>query len=93
MPRLHYLLYLILFSASSISLFSQDYSELESPLLVTDDTSDMDSSAILHIASKSKGILIPRMTRVERELIERQATGLLVFVTDTNSFWYFDGTV
>ena len=47
-----------------------------------------DTSAILDIQSSTKGVLIPRMTTIQRELISGPAIGLLVFDTDTGSFWF-----
>jgi hypothetical protein len=50
------------------------------------------ASAMLEVSSNNKGILIPRMTTAERTAIVNPASGLLVFDTTTNSFWYFHGT-
>lgn len=52
----------------------------------------IDSSAIVEIQSTTKGFLIPRMNTSQRTLIGTPATGLQVYDTDTNSFWYYDGT-
>ncbi len=52
-----------------------------------------DPSAILELNTNDKGILIPRVTTVQRTSIANPATGLLVYDTDTADFWYFDGTV
>ena len=49
---------------------------------------DPDSSAMLDIQSTSKGMLIPRMTTAQRNAISNPATGLLVFDSDTESFWF-----
>lgn len=49
-----------------------------------------DSSAMLDITSTDKGVLIPRMTTAERELIQNPATALLVYDTDEGSFWYYE---
>ncbi|MBP6574255.1 MAG: hypothetical protein KA230_07390, partial [Flavobacteriales bacterium] len=51
---------------------------------------DIDASAI---AGTKKGLLIPRMTSAERIAIPTPATGLLVYETTTNGFWYFNGTI
>ncbi len=51
-----------------------------------------DNSAILDISSTEKGILIPRMNSAQREAISAPATGLLVYDTGHDSFWYYDGT-
>ncbi len=50
------------------------------------------STAILEIASTEKGLLIPRMSSAQRNVISSPATGLMVYDTDLNQFWYFDGT-
>lgn len=49
-----------------------------------------DASAMLDISSTSKGLLIPRMRTIERTAIGSPAESLLVFDTDTKSFWYFN---
>jgi len=41
-----------------------------------------DASAVLEVASTSKGFLFPRMTEAERGLIGSPATGLMVYQTD-----------
>ncbi|MBP7239692.1 MAG: hypothetical protein KBA14_05670, partial [Saprospiraceae bacterium] len=59
---------------------------------ISADESTPDSSAILDIQSNTKGVLVPRMTTAQREFIITPATGLLVYDTNTNGFWYYDGT-
>jgi len=54
--------------------------------------SDPDPSAMLDIQSSEKGLLIPRMTATERDNISSPATGLTVYVTDDNTFYYYNGT-
>lgn len=51
------------------------------------------ASAMLDIASTTSGLLIPRMTSVQRTAIVAPATGLKVYDTTTGSFWYYDGAV
>ena len=46
------------------------------------------TSSMLEIKSNSKGVLIPRMLSVQRNGISSPADGLLVYDTDTDSFWY-----
>lgn len=53
--------------------------------------SDPDASAMLDVSSTDKGMLIPRMTASERDLISSPADGLMVYVTDDSSFYYYDG--
>lgn len=51
------------------------------------------SSSMLDITSTNKGILIPRMTSIQRLSIVAPATGLMVYETTTNQFFYFDGAI
>ena len=50
------------------------------------------ASAILDVASTSKGVLVPRMNTQSRVMIVNPAQSLLVYDTDTRSFWFFDGS-
>lgn len=60
---------------------------------INNDATNPDNSAMLHVKSTSKGMLVPRMLTAQRNAIATPATGLLVFDLDTNSFWFFDGVV
>jgi microcystin-dependent protein len=53
-----------------------------------------DASAALHVQppTNNKGMLIPRLTTNERNLIAAPAEGLLVYDTDVNSLFHFNGT-
>lgn len=57
-------------------------------------TTTPDSSSILDITSTEKGVLIPRMTAIERISISTPiAEGLLVYQTDdVEGFYFYDGT-
>lgn len=48
-----------------------------------------DASAMLDVSSTTKGFLPPRMTTIQRTGIPSPANGLMVFDTDTKSYWYF----
>lgn len=51
------------------------------------------SSSLLEINSTTKGILIPRMTKVQRQAIASPVEGLLVYQTNSQpGFYYFDGS-
>ena len=52
------------------------------------------NSAILDVSSTDKGMLIPRMSKTERNAITAPATGLMVFqnAPDSTGFYYYDGT-
>ncbi|RYE22521.1 MAG: hypothetical protein EOP51_13035 [Sphingobacteriales bacterium] len=51
-----------------------------------------DNSAMLEIKTNNKGILIPRMTTLERDLIAAPAIGLLIFNTAADQFEYYAAT-
>ena len=59
---------------------------------INDDASNPDPSAILDVKSNSKGLLIPRLTTSQRTNITSPATGLMVFDSDLESFWFFNGS-
>ena len=65
---------------------------LTAQVAVTTDGSNADSSAMLHVKSTNKGMLLPSMTATQRDAISSPATGLLVFVTDDNNFYFYNGT-
>lgn len=48
-----------------------------------------DNSAALHVQSTTQGMLVPRMTQSDRDLIATPATGLLVYQTDGAAGFYF----
>lgn len=49
-------------------------------------------SAMLDVNSTTKGFLAPRMTTVEREAINSAATGLVVFDSDLNNYYFYNGS-
>lgn len=61
---------------------------------VNTDGSTADNSAILDVKSTSKGMLIPRMTKTQKNAVVSPATGLLVFQQSPDSigFYYYNGT-
>lgn len=57
------------------------------------DGSTPDASAMLHVKSSDKGLLIPSMTAAQRAAIVSPATGLLVYQADgITGFYYNNGT-
>ena len=76
--------------ALNIQTTAQITNNLELPTSINEDGAAPDSTAILDVQSSTKGLLVPRMTTAEREAIAGAATGLLVYNTDTGSYWYFD---
>ncbi len=59
---------------------------------INTDGSQPDNTAILDIKSTDKGVLIPRMTGTQRTSISSPATGLTVYDTDDNHYYFFNGT-
>lgn len=73
-------------------IFQCQLSIINAQIAINSDGASPDSSAILDISSSEKGMLIPRMTTSERTAISSPATGLLIYDTDQNTFWYFNGS-
>jgi Chaperone of endosialidase len=57
-----------------------------------DESYTPDASAMLDVYSLDKGVLVPRVTTVQRNAIATPANGLLVYDTDENSFYYYNGS-
>lgn len=53
-------------------------------------TMQPDSSALLHIESTDRGVLIPRLTAAQRIAVSAPANGLLVYDTDTACFYFYN---
>ncbi|SOE23090.1 hypothetical protein SAMN06298216_3480 [Spirosomataceae bacterium TFI 002] len=79
-------LILILTSVSASTVFGQTKKESEGGVGIG--TTQPDQSAILDLSSKSKGLLLPRMTLTERANILSPAQGLMVFQTNMLSGLY-----
>ncbi|MFK5857053.1 MAG: FISUMP domain-containing protein [Bacteroidota bacterium] len=56
---------------------------------INSDGSSPNNNAILDIKSTNKGVLIPRMTNTQIELIPSPAAGLLVYSTDNSKVYCF----
>jgi hypothetical protein len=52
-------------------------------------TNSPDTSAMLEVASTTKGMLVPRMSTAQRTAIQNPANGLLVYDTNFNDFWFY----
>jgi hypothetical protein len=52
------------------------------------------NSALLDISSNTKGILVPRMNKAQKNAITSPATGLLIYqdAPDSTGFYYYSGT-
>ena len=78
-------LFLIVALIVSVNCFSQS-------IAINTDDSPPDPSSILDIKSNNSGLLIPRMAGAQRIGISSPATGLVVFDSDTKSFWFYSGS-
>lgn len=63
-------------------------------LSINTDGSSANASALLDVKSTIKGLLIPRMSRAERNAISSPATGLMIFqnAPDSMGLYYYNGT-
>lgn len=68
----------------ALSAFSQG-------VAINNNSAVADNSAMLDVSSSTKGILIPRMNTAQKTAIISPARGLLVYDSDTQSFWYWNG--
>lgn len=76
----------------AISLFFLTFPVQAQWISINQDGASPDSSAALDISSNSRGVLIPRMSSVERLTITNPAQGLLVFQNNgLIGFYYYDG--
>lgn len=55
-------------------------------------TTAIDSSAILELESTTAGLLFPRMTTAQRTAIGTPTAGLMVYDTDEDTIYYYNGT-
>jgi hypothetical protein len=55
---------------------------------INSDASNPDSSAILDVKSTGKGLLIPRLTKAQRDAIVNPAVGLMIYQTDNTPGLY-----
>jgi hypothetical protein len=58
----------------------------------TDGSSATSSTALFEVKSTSQGVLIPRMTSAQRTAISSPANGLMVFDTDSATFWFYNSS-
>src|SRR5829696_5030845 len=65
----------------NVSVFAQS-------IAINTDGSSPDSSAILDIKSTAKGLLIPRLTKAQRDAIVNPANGLMIYQTDNTPGLY-----
>lgn len=54
-------------------------------------TNNPDPSAVLHLESNNQGLLVPRLTTLERDAIAAPATGLIIYNSDENQEEIYNG--
>ena len=81
----------LVFCLLSCPVFSQI--NFQQTLSLNNTGAPADASAIFDVGGTNKGMLVPRMSSAQRMAITSPATGLLVFDTDTGSFWYYAASV
>lgn len=88
MIRLNYLLVAIAI------IVTAPFTAISQSLSVNTDGSNAAASAMLDVKSTTKGLLIPRMSRTERDAIASPATGLLIFqnAPDSIGYYYYNGS-
>jgi hypothetical protein len=64
---------------------------LKAQVAINTDGTSPDPSAMLDVKSTTKGLLVPRMTSVQRLAITAAADGLIVYDTDIETFFYWLG--
>lgn len=75
-----------------IVVFIISTTSLKAQVAVTTDGSSADPSAMLDVKSTEKGFLPPRMTKPEKLAIVNPANGLVVYDTDLESLYLYNGT-
>jgi hypothetical protein len=77
----------------TVALLIGSQSFAQTGVAINNTGADAAGSAMLDVSSLTKGVLIPRMTAVQRAAIISPAKGLLVYQDDvTEGFYYYDGT-
>ena len=66
--------------------------QLNAQVGINNDNSSPNVSAMLDVKSTDKGMLIPRLTTIQRDGITTPATGLMIYNTTNNLFNFYNGT-
>lgn len=78
---------------AAVSLFLTLPVTAQNGVAINTTNSPANASAILDVASGTKGVLLPRMTASERGAISSPATGLTVYQTDgSKGYYHFNGS-
>ena len=66
--------------------------DLSAQVAINIDATAPDNSAMLDVKSTTRGMLVPRMTTIQRNAIASPAPGLLIFCIDNNFYYSNQGT-
>ncbi len=81
-----------------LAIFAAALSSARAQANVGIGTTSPNASALLDLTSTTKGVLVPRMTHAQMNLIASPATGLIVYCTDylssssPSTFYYYNGS-
>jgi hypothetical protein len=89
MSKIPFIMKKVIMSVAAAALLSLS---TMAQVAINTDGSAANSSALLDVKSTTKGVLVPRMTIEERNLISQPAAGLLVFCTNNNQYFMNQGT-
>lgn len=65
---------------------------LKAQVKIGNNPATIENSSLLELESTDKGLLLPRMTNVQRNAITSPATGLEIYNTTDNRFNFYNGT-
>ena len=90
MKKLVQIIYFLGFNSFKIiGIFSVASAFGQQNVSISDVPNTPNASSVLDVYSTSKGILVPRLTTLQRLAIAVPANGLLVFDTDVNCFMFY----
>ena len=76
---------------TSFLILNSQFLIIHAQVGINDDNSLPDASAMLDVKSTAKGILVPRMTTSQRDLVNSPATGLMIYNISTKVFNFYNG--
>lgn len=79
-------------AVSILFIFYTSLTFSQAGVSISPDNSAPNASAMLDIQSTTKGTLIPRLSTLQRGAIASPAPALLVYDSDTKSFWFYKET-
>jgi hypothetical protein len=74
--------------ATAVSAQTMHLNKTGGTVAIGSDGQPVNTSAVLDVKSTTQGVLLPRLTTAQRTAISNPANGLLVFDSDTQSFWF-----